>query len=91
MAVEQSARRQLACKVVDLRKLHPSIPIGRIESPAAAEDVDSRVQKRKVKDWAEKQKRGNKLDNKLRLYSREFEILSSISHVCCPAHRFLRN
>jgi hypothetical protein len=81
MAVEQNARRQVACKVVDLRKLRPSIPIGRLEQPAAAEDVDSRIQMRKVKDWADKQKKGNVLEDKLRVYSREVEILTSINHV----------
>ena len=81
MAVEQGARRQLACKVVDLRKLRASTPIGRLEQPAAAEDVDDRVQMRKVKDWVDKQKKGNKLGDKLKVYAREFEILTSVSHV----------
>ena len=57
MAVEQTARRQLACKVVDLRKLRPKTFIGRRERPAAAEDVDDRFQMRKILDWAEKQKK----------------------------------
>lgn len=86
MAVEQCARRQLACKVVDLRKLRPSIPIGRREEPAAAEKVDSRVQMRKLKDWIGKQKKGNTLQDKLRVYSREVEILTTISHVSRNAH-----
>ena len=81
MAVEQSARRQLACKAVDLRKLRPSIPIGHLEQPTAAENVDSRLQMRKLKDWIDKQKKGNKLSDKLKVYSREVEILNSISHV----------
>lgn len=81
MAVEQGARRQLACKVVDLRRLRPTIPIGRFECPASAEDVDNRVQMRKVKDWVDKQKKGNKLGDKLKVYAREVEILNSISHV----------
>ena len=83
MAVEQGARRQLACKVVDLRKLRLTIPIGRLEYPASAEDVDNRVQIRKVKDWGNKQKNGNKLEDKLHVYAREVEILNSTSHVSC--------
>lgn len=85
MAVEQSTRSQLACKVVDLRKLYPKTRIGRHEYPAAAEDVDNRVQLRKVKDLATERKRDNKLDEKLRVYHREIDILASISHVSCPS------
>jgi len=89
MAVEQGVRRQLACKVVDLRKLRPTIPIGRLEHPASAEDVDNRVQMRKVKDWVDKQKKGNKLGDKLKVYAREVEILNSISHVSRQTASFL--
>ena len=81
MAVEQSSRRQLACKVVDIRKFRPALTIGRLEQPAAAEDVDSRVQMRKLRELSGKQKRASKLEDKLRLYTREFEILNSIAHV----------
>ena len=81
MAIEHKSRSQLACKVVDLRKLRPRTFIGRKEAPAAAEDVDNRVQLRRVRDWGEKQKQGNKLEDKLKVYYREVEILSSITHV----------
>ncbi|EXJ72356.1 CAMK protein kinase [Cladophialophora psammophila CBS 110553] len=82
MAVEQMARRQVACKVVDLRKLVPRSQrqFGRPENPAAADEVDSRVQMRKIKAWANQQKRDNALERKLRAYYREVEILGSISH-----------
>lgn len=83
MAVEQVTRSQLACKVVDLRKLMPKSPIqfGRPDQPAAAEDVDSRLQIRKVKAWADQQKRERGLEKKLQAYFREAEILASIRHV----------
>ena len=81
MAIEHKSRSQLACKVVDLRHLRPGTYIGRKEEPAAAEDVDNRAQLRKVRDWGEKQKQGNKLEDKLKVYYREVEILASIKHV----------
>ncbi|KIW97292.1 uncharacterized protein Z519_02684 [Cladophialophora bantiana CBS 173.52] len=82
MAVEQMARRQVACKVVDLRKLLPRSQrqFGRPENPAFGGEVDSRVQVRKIKAWADQQKRDNALERKLRAYYREVEILGSISH-----------
>lgn len=84
MAVEQTARVQVACKVVDLRQLMPisRTQFGRLEQPAAAGDVDTRVQMRKLKAWIDQQKRENGLEKKLRQYYREIEILSTISHVC---------
>ena len=93
MAIEQSQRTQLACKVVDLRKLQPPsrMRFGRREQPAAAEDVDSRLQLTKVKSWAQRQKRDNKLEEKLKTCYREAEILASLNHVrflcdpSCPA------
>ena len=83
MAIEQSARRQVACKLVDLRMLRPKMQntFGRPEQPAAAENVDSRIQLRKVKDWGNQQRRGKGLEHKLKIYFREVEILASISHV----------
>ena len=83
MAVEQSRGTQLACKVVDLRKLQqPSrMTFGRWEQPAAAEDVDSRLQLAKVKSWVKKQKKDNQLGQKLKTYYREVDILASLNHV----------
>ena len=81
MAIEQKTRSQLACKVVDLRKLKSKTFIGRKEEPAPADDVDNRIQLRKVRDWGEKQKQGNRLEDKLKVYYREVEILASINHV----------
>ena len=88
MAVEQTARRQLACKVVDIRKLRPSMTIGRSEHPAAADEVDSRAQVRKVREWGGKKKKGTKLEDKLKAYTREFEILTSTAHVRSASCRF---
>jgi hypothetical protein len=79
MAVDQVSRRQKACKVVDLRKLRPPP----VERPAAAIKVDDMAEMGKLKDWAENQKVGNKLNDQLKVYAREFEILSHLSHVRC--------
>ncbi len=82
MAIEQHARAQVACKIVDLRKLiGKPFNFGPPDQPAAAEDVDFRAELRKVKAWGDQQKREDRLEDKLRLYFREVEILASISHV----------
>jgi hypothetical protein len=53
---------------------------GRWERPAPAEDVDSRLQLVKVKSWGQKQNKDNRLEEKLKTYYREAEILASLSH-----------
>jgi hypothetical protein len=81
MAVEQVARRQLACKMVDLRSLRPGIAIERRQRPAPADEVDTREQTRKIKDWIPKKNSADRLGDKLKTYAREVEILNTISHV----------
>ena len=83
MAIEQSRRTQLACKIVDLRKLKslPQTRIGRWEAPAAAGDVDSRVQMSKIKSWARQKQKESRLEQQLKVYHREASILASLSHV----------
>jgi serine/threonine protein kinase len=85
MAIEQFQRKQLACKIVDLRKLPPPnrMAFGHWEQPAAAEDVDSRLQLAKVKSWGQKEKKENRLQEKLKTYYREADILASLNHVSC--------
>jgi hypothetical protein len=69
--------------MVDFRRLipKPQNMFGRPEQPVAAEDVDIRVQLRKIKDLADQQKRERGLQEKLKVYFREVEILASINHV----------
>lgn len=83
MAIEQSQRRQLACKIVDLRKLRPPsrMKFGRWERPAPAKDVDSRLQLEKVKSLDWKHKKDDRFEEKLKTYYREAEILASLNHV----------
>jgi hypothetical protein len=83
MAIEHSGRTQLACKIVDLRKLKftPRGTIGRWECPAAAEDVDSRVQMAKIKSWAARKQNETRLEQQLQVYHREASILASLNHV----------
>lgn len=86
MAIEQRTRVQVACKMVDIRELIPrrvSI-FGHPERPAPAEDVDSRFQMQKLKDWINERKRGRGVEEKLKLYFRKIEILASINHVSQP-------
>jgi serine/threonine protein kinase len=80
MAIDQTTRTQLACKIVDLRKLRPGTHFGKKQSPTAADHVNNNSQLRKVKEWGEKQRRENKHDEKLKTYYREAEILASIRH-----------
>jgi hypothetical protein len=79
--------------VVDFRKLIPRTEniFGRPEQPAAAEDVDFRVQLRKIKNLAVQKQRERGLEDKLKVYFREVEILASISHVNGPKVLFNRN
>ena len=83
MAIEQSNRTQLACKIVDLRKLRcaPLAGVDRVESPAAAEEVDTRIQIAKVKSWAERKQRKGRIEQELQVYYREASILASLNHV----------
>lgn len=87
MAINSSQRRQLACKIVDLRKLRPQTRarIGREEQHAQAEDVDNRVQLRKLAALADEKKRAHLLEDKLTRWYREVDILASINHVCVPS------
>ncbi|OAL22538.1 hypothetical protein AYO22_07096 [Fonsecaea multimorphosa] len=82
MAIDQMTRRQVACKVVDLRKLgsRSLIQFGRPEQPAPPDEVNSIAQKLKVKAWSNQLKRENALERKLCAYYREVEILASLSH-----------
>ena len=81
MSLEKKSGSQVACKVIDLHPLFPSLHIGKKEYPARAEDVDSRVQMRKLKDHIELQRKRKKLERELTRYYREVEILSAIRHV----------
>ena len=83
MAIEQQTRTQVACKIVDLRRLEdrPLDFLEGLERPSAADDVDNRRELKKVKQWGDQQKREGHLEDKLRIYLREIEILASISHV----------
>ena len=85
MAINETHRRQVACKVVDLRKLRTRvkpIPISE-EEPAAAEDVDNRLQMRKLTVLEDEKKKEHLLEDKLAQWYREADILASISHVSC--------
>jgi hypothetical protein len=83
MAIEQAQRTQLACKVIDLRKLRAQnrMKFGRWERPAAAKEANSRLQLVKVKSWGQKQKKDAQFEEKLKTYYREVEILASLKHV----------
>lgn len=81
MAIEQTTRTQLACKVVDLRRIgRTSEQSGLRQQRQAHSDGYARGELRKVRIWADKQKRQIPLEKKFNSYVREFEILSSISH-----------
>lgn len=82
MAVDRSSNSQLACKIVDLRQLtpKPNALSDRKEHPASAANVDSDDQMRKLECWTKQQKAENAREDKIKLYRREANILSKISH-----------
>ncbi|KAF7513282.1 hypothetical protein GJ744_009703 [Endocarpon pusillum] len=82
MAIEQSRRTQLACKIVDLRRLGvaPRTQTSRCETAAATEEVDSRAQMAKIKLWAERKQNEYHLEQQLKAYYREASILATLSH-----------
>lgn len=81
MAIEQTTRTQLACKIVDLKKLGPTAvrDCGN-EAQETAPLTGPQSQLKAVRAWAYKQKRQMPVEKKLELYFREFDILSSIRH-----------
>src|ERR1700722_8121231 len=85
MAIEQFQRKQLACKIVDLRRLQPHnrMSSGRWEQPTAAENVNGRLQLVEIKSWGQKQKKDNRLEEKPKTYYRGAAILASLNHVSC--------
>jgi hypothetical protein len=83
MAIEQSRRLQLACKIVDLRRLKfsPQTRIRRLGTAAAAKNVDSRVQMAKIKSWAQRKQKESRLEQQVTVCHREASILASLRHV----------
>ncbi|KAK5052160.1 hypothetical protein LTR84_002964 [Exophiala bonariae] len=82
MAVEQKSRLQVACKLVDLRKLVPwrVNRFGPPERPTAAKDLGSQSERRSLREWVNQQKRGKGVEAKMKLYLSKIEILTSINH-----------
>jgi len=81
MAIDQTSRTQLACKVVDLRRIGPMREQSDSRQQAQPRSTGhAKSELRKVRTWADKQKRQVPLEKKFNSYMREFEILSSISH-----------
>lgn len=83
MSINETYRRQVACKLVDLRKLRIRVKpqANYEEQAAAAEDVDNRLQMRKLAVLGDERKKEHLLEDKLAQWYREAEILASISHV----------
>ena len=54
---------------------------GPIERPAPAENVDHRLQVFKIRSLVPKQKKDDRLEEKLKAYYREADILAMVSHV----------
>lgn len=79
MTIEQTTRSQLACKVVDLRKLRPACSFGKKVDSLSTDNDSSRMLSKQVKQWGDKKKE-DKLNDKLKTYFREVEILTSIRH-----------
>lgn len=92
MAIARSTRTQLACKIVNLRKLKClQAPRARwSESAAAAEDVDNEVEMARIRSWASRKQKETRLEQRLKVYHREASILASLSHVSTYTGRWSR-
>lgn len=81
MAIEQTTRTQIACKIVDLRRIGPSKNrVASSNTPHKAEDHDIQTELQKIASWGNQKKREIDLQARLSAYLREFEILCSFSH-----------
>ena len=82
MAIAQGKKSQLACKIINVRKIKASMrKIGRHEQPAPAEIVDQSSQLKKVRSWGARHSKAQYLEERLRLHRREAEILEGLFHV----------
>jgi serine/threonine protein kinase len=74
MAIDQQYSSQLACKVIDLRKVKcPELPLR-----ATAVDVCAHLEK--VDGLVAKTRPTNRLDERMKVYYREADILNSLKH-----------
>lgn len=81
MAIEQSTRTQLACKVVDLRRIGPKAKRRTsFVTPRKAEEYDTKTELQKLATWSDQKKREIDMETKLSAYFREFEMLCSFTH-----------
>lgn len=82
MAIEKVKRSQLACKIINIRKIRASTRrMGRLEQPASADDVNDRSQLRNLKSWGTRQAKVHALEERLKDIRREADILERLSHV----------
>lgn len=83
MAIEQSQRTQLACKIVDLRKLQTASDMrsGHWECPAPVEGGDRRLEHTTANSQGQKQAQHSRTEDRLTTCYREAEILASLNHV----------
>lgn len=81
MAIEQTTRTQIACKIIDLKAIGPrGKTLASYNAPQHAKNYDVKAELEKVRDWGYQKMRQMPLETKLSNYFREFEILHSISH-----------
>ncbi|KAL9108926.1 MAG: hypothetical protein Q9227_006322 [Pyrenula ochraceoflavens] len=82
MAIEQSSKRQVACKIINLRKLapRPRVKFGPRAEPAPATEVNDAEQLEKLHIWKEKIKVENAQKKKIQRYFDEANILAQVDH-----------
>lgn len=82
MAVERSSKTQLACKIVNLRRVTiKGRPKANAEERSTSVDkMDSSEQKQSIESWVERKKVAKIREDRLKLYRREAHILSQINH-----------
>lgn len=82
MAIDRSSKTQLACKIVDLRKLNVKkcTSADKEEYHSSAHKGNYAGQHQGMNTSAKRQKARNTREDKIRLYRREAQILSRLNH-----------
>ena len=87
MVINQFTHRQVACKIVSLRNVRQQ-HVGKIRSsffghydrPRSVDKVNQHAQLMKINDWGKRKQQEALIEDKMKKYDREAEILASISH-----------
>ena len=82
MAIEQSSKKQIACKIIDLRRFapRPKVRFGPPPEPIPAANVNSAQQLVKMYDWGKRMKANSACSREVKKLLREASILAKVNH-----------